>query len=91
MRPANSASAAYVPMEPPSDPKQLPAYLREELRRVSAVVGLLAAGHLDRAHVEPSKPRDGDIRLADGSNWDPGSGRGLYYYDDSVPGWVFLA
>lgn len=29
-------------------------------------------------HVAPSKPRDGDVVFADGTNWDPGFGRGFY-------------
>ena len=36
----------------------------------------------------PDKPRDGDIRYADGTNWNPFSGEGFYgYYAGS---WVKL-
>lgn len=38
-------------------------------------------------NTEPDKPRDGELYFADGSNWDPGNGRGLYIYDSRV-GWV---
>ena len=34
----------------------------------------------DVSNVVPSKPRAGDVRYADGSNWNPGSGQGLYIY-----------
>ncbi len=37
----------------------------------------------------PAKPQIGQIVFADGSNWNPGSGRGLYYYDSG--GWVYIA
>jgi len=37
----------------------------------------------------PAKPQIGQIVFADGSNWNPGSGRGLYYYDTG--GWVHIA
>lgn len=34
---------------------------------------------LKQQHVEPDKIEAGQIVLADGSNWDPGSGKGLYW------------
>ena len=39
-------------------------------------------------HAEPSKLVEGMIRLADGTDWDPGSGAGLYQYRDAA--WRFL-
>lgn len=36
----------------------------------------------------PEKPREGMIRFADGTNWNPGSGRGLYQYVSTA--WVKL-
>jgi hypothetical protein len=42
---------------------------------------------LRTTHKEPSRPRDGLIVYADGTDWNPGSGRGLYVYDG---GWVRL-
>jgi hypothetical protein len=91
VRTPGSASVGYAPETPPADPKALSAYLDKELNRIAAVIQLLAAGHIDRSHVAPTKPRDGDIRFADGSDWNPGSGAGLYYYDANTPGWVFIA
>lgn len=32
----------------------------------------------------PTTPTEGDIRLADGSGWDPGQGESYYYYDGSA-------
>jgi hypothetical protein len=37
----------------------------------------------------PAKPQIGQVVFADGTNWNPGSGRGLYYYDSG--GWVHIA
>lgn len=34
----------------------------------------------------PTKPEDGDIYYADGTHWNPGGGRGLYFY--KVNTWV---
>ena len=39
-------------------------------------------------HVEPDKPRDGDLVYADGTDWDPGAGEGFYGYENGV--WVKL-
>ena len=35
---------------------------------------------LEKLHEEPLRPRDGMVVYADGSNWDPGSGEGIYAY-----------
>ena len=35
---------------------------------------------LTETHVEPEKVRDGMIFFADGTDWDPGSGQGIYTY-----------
>lgn len=39
-------------------------------------------------NAEPLKPQVGDVVFADGTNWNPSGGRGLYYYDS---GWVKIA
>jgi len=38
----------------------------------------------------PDRPRNGDIVFADGTEWDPGSGRGLYTYNGNTSAWVQL-
>jgi len=43
---------------------------------------------LTTLHVAPSKPQEGMVILADGTDWNPGSGAGFYgYYGSS---WVKL-
>lgn len=32
----------------------------------------------------PSSPQEGTVYFADGISWDPGSGKGLYFYDGSI-------
>ena len=61
----------------------------EELRKLSTVTDQQAALlRLATTYVVPDKPRAGDIRLADGTQWNPGSGAGFYgYYGGS---WVKL-
>lgn len=40
-------------------------------------------------HAEIEKPRVGILVYADGTDWDPGSGEGLYVYKSG--GWTFVA
>jgi len=74
-------SIRYTKNPVPSKPEDLSAYLQSELDRISAVIGNIADGHIDVTNVVPDKPREGDIRYADGTNWNPGNGKGLYYYE----------
>lgn len=74
----------------PGDPSaittlpDLVRFVRDENLKLSAAITALALGHIDVSHVAPAKPRDGDIRYADGTNWDPGSGKGLYIHNGTV-------
>jgi hypothetical protein len=89
MRTPNLGTIAFDPADPPSDPRELQRYLRDQNVLLGAVIAALAAGHLDQTHVAPVKPRDGDIRYAaGGSDWNPGSGTGIYYYNGTV--WTLL-
>lgn len=44
---------------------------------------------LEARHAEPDRPRHGMIVYADGTNWNPGSGEGIYYYK-STDVWTLL-
>lgn len=66
-----------------------PEFLYRELERISQELELIRTGHYDITYVEPSKPRSGDIRYADGTEWNPGAGEGLYRYNISGS-WVRL-
>ena len=88
MRPLNNNSVFYTPEPVPLNPKDLQMYLQREFDKLERTIELLALGHIDKTHVAPTKPREGDIRLADGTNWNPGTGAGFYgYYGGS---WVKL-
>ncbi len=39
-------------------------------------------------HVEPPRKYDGLFAFADGTDWDPGSGRGVYYWDSIGDEWI---
>lgn len=77
----------YTPNIVPSEPAEYRRFLAEELQKISASIAAVAAGHLDPTYVAPAKPREGDIRYADGTSWNPGgTGKGPYYYNGSA--WV---
>lgn len=85
---ATISTAFYAPSEPPTNADHLRYYIKDELLKVGAVLQLLAAGHIDKTFAAPVKPREGDIRLADGTQWNPGSGQGVYCYYNGA--WRFL-
>ncbi len=61
----------------------------EELKRVSeAMQSPNEILILTPLAVAPKKPRDGVIAMADGTNWNPGSGAGFYGY--RAGSWRFL-
>ena len=70
----------YAPSPVPDKAEDIPAYLRQEFNRMSGIINNIADGHFDVSNVAPDRPRTGDIRYADGSNWNPGAGEGVYIY-----------
>lgn len=77
-------STEYQP-EYPSE--MLAEYMYRELQRISQELERISQ-HLDVVYVEPDRPRQGDIRYADGTSWDPGSGEGIYRHNGTA--WVFV-
>ena len=72
-----------MPYEPESPPlieaiPELETYLAQEFRRIAESFLNIEEIILVELNVEPEKPRDGMIALADGTNWNPGSGAGMY-------------
>lgn len=89
VRTASISSVQYTPANAPETQEQINRYMIEELRKISAAINLLALGHLDVTHVAPAKPREGDIRLCDGINWNPlGTGQKFVGYRGGA--WVLL-
>lgn len=74
-------SIKYVPSVSPGVAEELPPFIGRELVKISNVVNNISEGHMEVTNVAPEKPRAGDIRYADGTNWNPNSqGEGLYLY-----------
>lgn len=70
----------WSPNPAPVSSEELPDYLYNELNRLGEIIFNLDTFRLEETNVEPGKSRDGDIRYADGTNWNPGSGTGIYAY-----------
>lgn len=87
MRTTNSNTIGYQPGDPPADPAQLQRFLREELNKLKAAIDAVAEGFAPVVYAAPAKPRDGMLRNADGTQWNPGSGAGLYRYDGTTSTW----
>ena len=77
---------SYVPGELSSESLEaLKRSLQDELVKISEAmrVGQFTKINLHPLSVAPDKPRDGDMINADGTNYDPGAGAGIYLYTTS--------
>ena len=81
----------WSPNPAPVAPEQLPDYLFNELNRLGDIIFNIDMWQLAMSSVAPgaesvrkTKPRDGDIRYADGTDWNPGGGEGIYaFFNDA--------
>ncbi len=64
----------------PMDTDKALTYLHDLVRSQHTVLVMFLESFYRELNVEPDKPREGVIVFADGTNWNPGSGRGLYQY-----------
>jgi hypothetical protein len=71
-----------------SAPADLLRYVRDFEHRAALAFNALAAMKLEPQYTAPDRPRDGMLYRAR-APWNPGSGDGVYYYDD-VSGYKFL-
>lgn len=60
----------------------LAVWLYQELSRLADTVETL--DYITERHAEPNKPFAGQVAFADGTDWNPGSGAGLYQYRSST-------
>jgi len=83
----------YVPSSPAQikSLEEMSRFLYQELNEVStSIEDVEFALHqwILKSYSEPDKPREGMLVHADGTKWDPGSGHGIYFYDEDQ--WNFL-
>lgn len=67
---------------------ELRRYLEEELRSIAREMETPEFVVFQVRTVAPTRPAAGMVAFADGTTWNPGSGRGLYEYRTSS--WVKL-
>lgn len=65
----------------PERVEDLGIWAQAQLTRIGDIIFNQSIFRLDETHALPDKPRNGDIRYFDGTDADPGSGRGIYYYN----------
>lgn len=62
--------------------EELLTYVQKEFDAISREQTETTALDLRPVFVEPKRPREGMIIFADGTEWDPGDGKGAYVYKD---------
>lgn len=71
----------YKPTSPKAlEVRELGDWTYRELVEIERSFYNLEFVRLVQTNVAPDRPRAGDIRFADGTNWNPGSGAGFYGY-----------
>ena len=73
---------------PDETPEAIVEYLDDELQKVQESLEYATEVRLEELNREPARPRTGMLVLADGTNWDPGSGAGFYGYRNGA--WQLL-
>jgi hypothetical protein len=72
--------ATYEPTPTPQDYGALRAWVSTQLRRIADTLRAptVSSVRFDILHAEPARYSDGDVVMADGADWNPGAGGGLY-------------
>lgn len=82
----------YRAGQPPQEPKDVPDFLRAELASIEQAANRAdPQSELIYLHAEPARVRAGMLVLADGTNWNPGSGEGVYRRNAANTAWVAVA
>jgi hypothetical protein len=68
------------PVSDVSSQEELVAYLRRELEQIEVAFTQLLPQVVHWLHAEPERLREGLVAGADGTDWNPGAGEGLYVY-----------
>ena len=77
---------AYLPTFPGES--ITPQWLYAELQQIAVEMYRPPALTFETLNVEPTRPQEGMLVSADGTNWNPGSGAGMYQYRAGA--WHFL-
>ena len=74
----------YEPGPLPEEVEDLGGYVVSELKRLGSILLNQSIFRLEPVHAEPARPRKGDVRYADGTDWNPGAGEGIYWYNGTA-------
>jgi len=90
MRNTSYNSFQFAPGDPGNitSVAELLRYVQDLERRLEASLSSLASGKMEVLHSPPNKPREVTLVIADGANWNPGSGYGIYAFNGTT--WVFV-
>ena len=69
----------YSPQPTPATiQREAQQYLAQEFRKLKDTLDVVEVQTFDQLAAEPERLADGMLAYADGSNWNPGAGEGLY-------------
>jgi hypothetical protein len=81
----------YFPGAVPDDPAALPGFLRREHASIQRAANRSEPFlHLETLHAPPARIFGGMAAIADGTDWNPGSGAGLYLRNEANDAWLFI-
>ena len=72
-------SPKYIPNPVPSDIDDLPRYIFEEFQKLQGALEENPTTFIEVKNATPGRKKQGDIVYADGTNFDPGGGEGIYF------------
>lgn len=84
-----SQAPKYTPNPVPDDPQDLPQYLLQEFQKIQGALEETPVNFIETRNVAPERIKQGDIVYADGSDFNPGSGEGIYFRN-AAGSWVKL-
>jgi len=88
-KPKVSGSAEYVPESTqPTTMEEMVAWVEREHRKIQQAISAGKAQRIEFLTDEPEKRFDGLMVGADGLNWNPGQGKGVYVWFDTA--WKFM-
>ena len=65
----------------PTPHGDVPDWVNDYFRQIDAYLSQLERPLVEPEHNEPVRKYDGLLAFADGTDWNPSNGRGMYYWD----------
>ena len=84
-----SQAPKYTPNPVPDDPQDLPQYLLQEFQKIQGALEETPVNFVEIRNVAPERIKQGDIVYADGSDFNSGSGEGIYFRN-AAGSWIKL-